>query len=98
MRNRLFQQKDIYNNREYVLKSRAHQGDCLWCYPNHNENRRGHKSKWGRKVASRRQYTTGKGRKEIDWTNQPYWDLWDEHYERRNKNVKHDLFLVWECS
>lgn len=97
MRNRLFQQKDIYNNREYVLKSRLQQGDCLWCSPNHNENRRGHKSKWGRKVASRRQYTTGKGRKEIDWTQCPYWDLWDEHYERRNKNAKHDLYLVWEC-
>ena len=79
------------------MAERMQQGDCAYCPANHNENRRGHKSKWGRKVASRRRYTTGKGRKEIDWTQCPYWDLWDEHYERRDKNAKHDLYLAWEC-
>ena len=97
MRNRVSQSKKIHNGRECVLAERRMQGDCLWCYANHCENRVGHKSRWGRKVAAKQKYRTGKGRKEIDWTRQPYWDLWDEHYTKRDKNEKHDEFLVWEC-
>lgn len=98
MRNRKSQLRKYHNGKEVILAERMQQGDCTYCPANHNENRHGHKSKWGRKVASRRQYTTGKGRKEIDWTKHPYWDLWDEHYERRDKNVKHDLYIAWECA
>lgn len=95
MRNRISQRKNIHNGRECILAERLHQGDCLYCPPNHDENRHGHKSKWGRKVAAKQAYKTGKGRKEINWVEHPYWDLWDEHYAQRDK--KHDQFLVWEC-
>lgn len=65
------------------MKSREMQGDCNFCPPNHCENAHGEHSKWGRKVASKQKYRTGKGRKEIDWTKHPYWDLWDKHYEKK---------------
>ena len=83
MRNRLFQKEEIHNNREYVLKSRLRQGDCLWCGPNHNENTHGEHSRWGRKVAKRREYTKGKGRKKINWDKFGPWDLMDKHYEEK---------------
>ena len=82
MRNRLFQQKDIHNSREYVLKSRARQGDCLWCGANANENENGRHSLWGRKVAKKRQYTQGRSRKEINWVKYGPWNLYDKHYEK----------------
>lgn len=50
------------NSREYKLLSRLGSGDCLYCPPNHNENHHGKHSKWGRKKASRREYTQGKTR------------------------------------
>lgn len=77
--------KSVHNSREAVLWDRLHRSKagycCTFCPPNHCENERGHHSQWGRKVAAKRAYSTGKGRKEFDWTNDcPYWDLNDKHY------------------
>jgi len=77
--------KSVHNSREAVLWDRLHRPKagycCTFCPPNHCENERGHHSQWGRKVAAKRAYSTGKGRKEFDWTNNcPYWDLNDKHY------------------
>lgn len=50
------------NNREYIYLSRVQTGDCTFC-PRHDiENRRGSSSRWGKKRAMRRCYTTGKTR------------------------------------
>ena len=75
MRNRYTQRKDIYNGKEAVLFIRAREGP-----PNHNENSHGSHSDWGRKVAKKRQYATGKGRKEINWWKYGPWDLTDKRY------------------
>ena len=88
MRNRASQQPFVHNGREAVLFERARQGDCTWCPPNHNENARGERSKWGRKVAAKRAYATGKCRKKINWNEHPYWDLYDKHYDNPSKYIK----------
>lgn len=80
MRNRISQRGYIENGRECILEERRKQGDCTFCPANHNENTHGSKSKWGRKVAAKRLYSTGKGRKEINWFKLGPWDLQDDHY------------------
>ncbi len=52
-----------HNNREYILFSRLEAGDCTFCPRHDGENTRGEHSKWGKKRAIRRWYTSGKGRK-----------------------------------
>lgn len=74
-------EEEIFNGKEAIRKERELQGDCPFCPPNHNENARGSKSHWGRKVAKKTYYRTGKGRKEIDWHRDGrFWDLEDKHY------------------
>lgn len=80
MRNRISQRPYIHNGREAVLYERMRQGDCTFCPPNHNENKNGHKSKWGRKVAMKQYYATGRKRKEWNWYSIGPWDLNDAHY------------------
>ena len=80
MRNRISQRASIHNGREAILMERLKQGDCIYCPANHGENSHGSHSRWGRKVAKKRLYFNGKGRKEINWNNRPYWDLMDKHY------------------
>lgn len=97
MRNRISQRPSVHNGREALLTSRSQEGQCLWCPPNHNENAHGARSKWGRKVAAKRFYATGKGRKEINWNKHPYWDLYDKHYESNEKRFS-TLGAGWnEC-
>lgn len=60
---------------------RMQQGDCTYCPPNANENENGHHSAWGRKVAAKHKYATGKGRKEINWHKYGPWSLCDRHYD-----------------
>lgn len=81
MRNRISQQPFVHNGREAVLFERLRQGDCTWCPPNRNENENGRHSLWGRKVAAKRKYATGKGRKEINWYKYGPWNLCDRHYD-----------------
>ena len=92
MRNRKSQNFDYATSKELILAERRGQGDCTYCPANHNENARGSKSLWGRKVAAKQKYRTGKGRKEIDWRLIPFWDLYDKHYEieeyKRGKKVR----------
>ena len=85
MRNRKSQRFDYVTSKELIFAERMCQGDCTYCPANHNENANGHKSQWGRKVAAKRKYRTGKGRKEVDWRDIPYWDLYDKHYENNKK-------------
>ena len=82
MRNRVSQRKKYYgcNGRQIVLVERAKQGDCTFCPANHNENENGSHSQWGREVAAKRAYSTGKGRKEINWDSIGPWNLTDKHY------------------
>lgn len=80
MRNRVSQRPSVHNGREAILLERMQQGDCTYCPANHNENAHGSKSVWGRKVAAKHKYATGKGRKEINWYKLGPWDLTDNHY------------------
>lgn len=88
MRNRISQREGIHNGRECILIERAKQGDCLYCPPNHNENAHGEKSLWGRKVAAKHKYATGRGRKEINWVKYGPWDLTDYHYD---PDIQHEI-------
>jgi len=54
--------RQAHNNREYILFSRLGSGDCLYCPRHDGENMRGEHSRWGKKRAPRREYTTGKAR------------------------------------
>lgn len=55
------------------------------CPPNHNDNKHGSHSRWGRKVAMKTKYITGKGRKEWNWFKIGPWDLTDAHYQEDYK-------------
>lgn len=81
MRNRTSQQTKYHTGKEVVLAERAKQGDCTFCPPNQNENENGRHSLWGRKVAAKQKYRTGKGRKEINWWQRGPWNLTDFHYK-----------------
>lgn len=81
MRNGISQQIKYHNGKEVILAERLKQGDCTFCPPNHGENTNGSHSKWGRKVASKQKYRTGKGRKEINWYELGPRDLTDYHYQ-----------------
>lgn len=81
MRNRVSQDFSLSSSKEVLRASRLKDNFCTFCPANHNENANGSKSRWGRKVAKKTEYTTGKHRKEIDWNNRPYWDLCDKHYD-----------------
>ena len=95
MRNRPSQLSKYHTGREVVLAERLRQGDCTYCPANHGENSHGEKSRWGRKVAAKRRYRTGKGRKEINWHKYGPRDLQDKHYESDNseKKVKKKMWM-----
>ena len=61
-----------HNNREYILLSRSACGDCLYCPRHDGENMHGEHSKWGKKRAPRRAYTTGKARRAPKTYNRGY--------------------------
>lgn len=66
------------NNREYKNFSMDGLGLCKWCPPHHGDNDRGSRSRWGKKVAARTMYVTGKKRKELP----KYMRKWyDKHYD-----------------
>ena len=80
MRNRYTQRKDIPNGRDALRYIRSHTNYCTFCPPNHGENSHGSHSLWGRKVAAKRLYATGKGRKEFNWYRYGPYDLTDKRY------------------
>ena len=82
MRNRMSQSGSVHNGKECIFGRKKKQGDCTYCPANHNENSHGHHSQWGRKVAAKTQYATGKGRNERYLTHKKYWDgsAWDKRY------------------
>lgn len=88
MRNRISQRPYVHNGREAVLYERMVQGDCTFCPANHNENAHGSRSKWGRKVAMKQYYSTGRKRKEINWYDFGPWDLTDYHYMQEHYKNK----------
>lgn len=70
------------NNREYKNFSMDGLGLCKWCPPHHGDNDRGSRSRWGKKVAARTMYVTGKKRKELP----KYMRKWyDKHYEDKEE-------------
>ena len=80
MRTRISQNFTLHNGKEVVRRSRQRTDFCTFCPANHNENANGSKSQWGRKVAAKKAYSSGKHRKEVKcWYK--YWDLYDKHYE-----------------
>lgn len=66
------------NSREYKSFSLDGLGLCKWCPPHQGDNDRGSRSRWGKKVAAKTMYVTGKKRKELP----KYMRKWyDKHYE-----------------
>ena len=64
MRNRYTQRPDHWDYTGNQLARKCFEGACSWCPAHNNENSSGSHSQWGRKVATKTFYATGKGRKE----------------------------------
>ena len=70
--------RQAINNRQYVRLSLDGLGKCPYCSPHKGDNDRNSRSQWGKKVAARRYYTTGKGRKELPKFMRKWYD---KHYQ-----------------
>ena len=64
MSNRYTQRPENWDYTGNQIARRCFAGHCTLCPAHNNENSSGEHSKWGRKVAAKTFYATGKGRKE----------------------------------
>jgi len=93
MRNRYTQRPDHwdYTSQQLVRFARLRQGDCLHCSANRGDNQRGHLAKWGKKVAKKHEYATGKRRNDnqFKWARMHHGfnvcDYYDAHYDEKYK-------------
>lgn len=70
--------RNATTNREFINYSLDALGLCKYCPPHGGDNVRGSRSAWGKKVAAKTMYATGKKRKELP----KYMRKWyDKHYE-----------------
>ena len=70
------------NNREYKNLSLDGLGKCKYCPPHKGDNDTGNRSQWGKKVAAKTLYVTGKGRKELPKFMRKWYD---KHYEDKEE-------------
>lgn len=77
------------NDREYKLYSLQCYGKCTWCPPHDGDNVQFRKSysQWGKKVAAKTAYSSGKKRKEVPKHLRQWW--FDKHYANKNKLNTH---------
>lgn len=83
------------NNREYINMSLDGLGKCPFCKPHDGDNC-GNRSLWGKKVAMKNYYRTGKKRKEYPkymrkWYDKHYMSEEDRNYYRRLDNKYYDV-------
>ena len=83
------------NNREYVNFSLDGLGKCPFCGP-HNGDNCSNRSSWGKKVAMKNYYRTGKKRKEYPkymrkWYDKHYMSEEDKNYYRKQDNKFYDV-------
>lgn len=57
---RVINDKEVFNNRTYRIKLKEKVCSCTFCAFGRGDNQTGHLSRWGKKVAKRREYTLGK--------------------------------------
>lgn len=57
-------------------------GKCRWCAPHRGDNDTNSRSQWGKKVAMKNYYATGKGRKELPKFMRKWYD---KHYEDKEE-------------
>lgn len=76
------------NNREYKSLSLDGLGKCKYCPPHRGDNDRGSHSQWGKKVAAKTLYVTGKGRKELPKFMRKWYDKhYDPEYYEYNRKL-----------
>lgn len=81
------------NNREYRSLSLDGLGKCKYCPPHKGDNDRNSRSQWGKKVAAKTMYSTGKKRKELP----KYMRKWyDKHYDLENYESNRKLESKYE--
>lgn len=93
MRNRLTQRPENWDltGRQMVLLERAQQGDCTFCPANRGDNQTGHLAKWGKKVAKKHEYATGKRRNDKKFRQSSYFRgyrisaYYDAHFDPNAK-------------
>lgn len=76
------------NNREYKNLSLDGLGKCKYCPPHKGDNDTGNRSQWGKKVAAKTLYATGKGRKELPKFMRKWYDKhYDPEYYEYNRKL-----------
>lgn len=76
------------NNREYKSLSLEGLGKCKYCPPHRGDNDRNSRSRWGKKVAAKTLYVTGKGRKELPKFMRKWYDKhYDPEYYEYNRKL-----------
>lgn len=89
--NRIINRSDVHNNRQYRIRLKEAVCSCSWCDFGRGENQTGHLAKWGKKVAKKHEYATGKKRNDnkFRWhrTYRGYriCDYYDAHYDEKYK-------------
>jgi len=86
---RIINRDDVFDNKSYRSKLKEKVCFCSWCGFHSGENIRKHTSRWGKKVAKKHQYATGKGRDESPYKSNHYWrgmrlaNVYDAHYDEK---------------
>ena len=96
MRNRYTQRPEYwdYTGSQLVRLARARQGDCLWCAANRGDNQKGRLAKWGKKVAKKHEYATGKKRNDSKFRQFSYFRgykicaYYDAHFDDKIEKPK----------
>ena len=88
--------REATNNREYRILTMDGLGLCPYCAPHRGDNDRGSRSRWGKKVAMKNYYATGKGRKELPkfmrkWYDKHYEDVEDFNWRRKEDNKYYEV-------
>ena len=90
MRNRYTQRPDNWDYTGNQIARLNFEGFCTFCPAHSNENSSGSHSKWGKKVAAKTFYATGKGRKTQKnfYRRGKYIWLYDKHFDEKIEKPK----------
>ena len=96
--NRIINRPDVHNNRQYRIRLKEAVCFCSWCDFGRGDNQTGHLARWGKKVAKKHEYATGKRRNDKKFREFSYsrgyrlCGYYDAHYdpnaERKEKRYK----------